>query len=220
MNSNSDESIKKSIASAIHWRYATKVFDTAKKISADDWQALKDSLRFAPSSYGLQPWKFILVENPQIRKELRAVSWNQSQVEDCSHYLVFTTLEKVSEDYIQKYLKRNSEVTGTPLEKLKAYGDLMTDNLVKGPRSETIKWWAQRQSYIAMGHLTLAAALLKIDTCCIEGLDPAAYDKILKLEGTGYKTVAAVACGYRSEADKYQANKKFRFEELDVFEVR
>lgn len=208
------------LLTALNWRYATKIFDSSKKISNEDWTSLKESLRLAPSSYGLQPWKFLVIQNPELRKELRAVSWNQSQVEDCSHFVVFTTLEKVTEDYVAKFITRNSEVSGIPVEKLKGFNDMMVGDLVKGPRSETINWWAQRQSYIAMGHLTLAAALLQIDTCCLEGLDAKAYDKILKLEGTGYKTIAAVACGYRSAEDKYQHNKKVRFQESDVFEVR
>lgn len=205
---------------ALNWRYAVKAFDATKKISADDWKSLQESLRLAPSSYGLQPWKFILVENPAIRKELRSVSWNQSQVEDSSHFIVFATLEKMSEPYIEKYIQRHSEVTGASLDSLKGFQNAMVGDLVKGPRAQVIDVWAQRQAYIAMGHLNLAAALLQIDTCCMEGLDPKAYDKILKLEGTGYKTVAAVACGYRSETDKLQHNKKVRFQESDVFEVR
>ncbi|MCE3009278.1 MAG: NAD(P)H-dependent oxidoreductase [Proteobacteria bacterium] len=214
MNMNSQ------IMEALQWRYAVKQFDTQKKVSEADWKVLAESLRLAPSSYGLQPWKFIVVQNPSLRAELRKNSWNQSQVTDCSHYVVLTTRTKMSEQDVQKYIAKISQVRGVPQESLKGYHDMMIGDVVKGPRSEIIQWWAQRQAYIAFGFLMETAALMKIDTCPIEGLEPKAYDQILKLEGTGYATVAACAVGYRHRDDKNAQAKKVRFDAQDVIEIR
>ena len=91
------------ILDKLHWRYAVKKFDPSQKISEADWFVLEESLRLAPSSYGLQPWKFIVVQNPEIRATLTPVSWNQTQVQDCSHYVVFATLTKIEPAYIEKF---------------------------------------------------------------------------------------------------------------------
>lgn len=208
-----------SLLHAMKWRYAVKKFDAAKKISDADWNVLAESVRLAPSSYGLQPWKFLLIENQKLRKELRAVSWNQSQVEEASHFLVFTTVTKLTEQNIENHISQVAKVRGSSTASLQGYRDMMVSDLVRGPRSETIKWWAQRQSYIAMGQLMYTAALMQIDTCPMEGLDAAAYDNILKLESSGYSTVAAVALGYRHADDGYQRQPKVRFELKDVLSV-
>ena len=202
---------------ALNWRYAVKKFDPAKKISDQDWVTLSESLRLSPSSYGLQPWQFFVVKTPELRAKLRAQSWNQSQVEDASHYVVLTYKEKMDHAHIEKYLKTIASQRGVSLDSLKGFGEVMAGDLVTGPRASVIDHWAQRQSYIAMGFLMLTAAMLKIDSCPMEGLVPAEYDKLLGLEGTGYKTVAAVALGYRHEDDKYQHVKKVRFEASEVF---
>ena len=206
----------KTIIEKLNWRYAVKKFDSSKKIPTTDWETLAESLRLAPSSYGLQPWKFLLIKNTDIRKKLTALSWNQSQIEDCSHFVVFTVKTKLDEAHIQKYIERLAEVRKMDVAQLEGFKKGATGDLVKGPRSATINYWAQRQSYIAMGFLMETAALLNIDTCALEGLDPKGYDKVLNLEGTGYETVAAVAIGYRHQDDKYQHLPKVRFEMKDI----
>ncbi|WP_413290296.1 NAD(P)H-dependent oxidoreductase [Bdellovibrio sp. HCB337] len=201
------------IKQALEWRYATKRFDATKKISEADWKILEDSLKLAPSSYGVQPWKFLVVQNPALREKLREVSWNQTQVTDSSHYVVLLYKEQMDEPHVQKYVDRIAEVRGVSQESLDGYKQVMLQNLVLTPNPKKIENWAQRQSYIAMGFLLETAALLKIDACPMEGLDPAAYDKILELEGSGWKTVATVALGYRHQEDAYQNNKKVRFDD-------
>lgn len=124
--------------------------------------------------------------------------------------------EKMDEGHIDKFLQRTAEVRQIPLETLAGYRAMMVDNLVKGLRAQTIDVWAQKQAYIAMGFLMETASLLKIDACPMEGIDPAAYDQILGLEGSGWKTVATVALGYRHESDKYATAKKVRFHAEDV----
>jgi nitroreductase len=173
-------------------------------------------LRLAPSSYGLQPWKFIVVQDPKIRAALTPVSWNQTQVEDCSHYVVLATLTKIEVAYVEKFVAKIAQVRELDVASLENYKNLMVSDLVNGPRSAIVQWWSQRQSYIAMGMLMETAALLDIDACPLEGIEPAAYDRILQLEGSGYAAVAAVALGYRSLEDKYQLLKKVRFDCDDV----
>lgn len=135
------------IQEALEWRYATKKYDTSKKISAQDWKTLTESLTLAPSSYGIQPWKFLVIENPAVREQLKPVSWGQTQVTDASHYVVFLHKDTIDEAYIQKYINRVAEVRGAPLESLEGYKNMMIGNLAKAPE-EKIRGWSQRQVYI------------------------------------------------------------------------
>lgn len=205
---------------SLEWRYAVKKFDATRKVSAEDWQVLGESLRLSPSSYGLQPWKFLIVQTPELRKKLRPVSWNQSQVEDCSHYVVFTTLREITEDYINRFIALTAKVRGADPAGMEGYRKMMVGNLVGPQHAPTTLAWTQRQAYIAMGNLMNAAALMAIDTCPIEGLDPKKYDEILGLDNTPFSTVAAVAVGYRHAEDKYQHAKKIRFCADEVLEIR
>ena len=204
------------IHNQLNWRYACKKFDPTKVIREADWNILAESLRLSASSYGLQPWKFIVVQNPEIRKQLLPVSWNQTPVTEASHFVVLTYKEKMDEEHITKHIEQMAKVRGIEASTLDGFKRGAMGDLVKGPRSEVINWWAQRQCYIAMGSFLTTAALMEIDTLPMEGLDPAAYDKILELDGSGYKTVAAIACGYRAADDKYQHIKKVRFDMKDV----
>ena len=204
------------LVSTLQWRYATKSFDAQKKISKEDWNALEQSLVLSPSSYGLQPWKFLVIEIPELRQKLKPHSWNQTQVTDASHLVVIAFKEKINEADIEKFIQSTADARGMQLDALKAYQGMMTGDLVKGPRASVIDVWAQRQSYIALGFVMLAAAALKIDTCALEGFDPSAYDELLNLKGTGYKSVVAVALGYRSESDAYAKAKKVRFPKQEM----
>ncbi len=205
---------------ALHWRYATKLFDPARRIPADQWTALEQSLVLTPSSYGLQPWKFIVVTDPALKAKLRPVSWNQSQIEDCSHLVVFQAKEDITEGDLDRFIARTAEVRGVLPESLAGYRGYMLGDLVKGPRHAVIAEWAARQVYIALGQFMACAALLGIDTCPMEGLEPAKYDEILGLKGSGYRTLAACPAGYRSPEDKYARLPKVRYEMDDVIEQR
>ena len=204
----------------MNWRYACKKFDPTKKIREADLKILTESLRLAASSYGLQPWKFIVVQNPDLRKALFEVSWRQTPVLDASHFIVLAYKEKVDEAHIDKHLVQAAKVHGTDLATMAGYKNVMMGDLINGPRAQIINFWAQRQAYIAMGSFLTTAALMEIDTLPMEGLVAESYDKVLELEGTGYKTVAAIACGYRSTEDAYQNSKKVRFDEKDVIEIK
>ena len=205
---------------ALKWRYATKKFDPSKKISAAEWATLEQALVLTPSSYGLQPWKFLVITDAALKAKLRPVSWNQSQIEDCSHLVVFLAKEDITEADVDRFVARIAEVRGVTAESLAGYKGFMMGDLVNGPRHAVIGEWAARQAYLAFGNFMTAAALLGIDTCPIEGLDPAQYDAILGLKGTGFRTLAACPAGYRAADDKYASTPKVRFEAGDVIEHR
>lgn len=204
----------------LNWRYAVKRFDPNKKVTAQDWSLLEESLRLSPSSYGLQPYRFIVVQDPELRKKLRAVSWNQSQVEDCSHYVVFVTMTKMTTEYIGSYIDFMAKVRGISPDVLKGYRDLIEKNLTNEKIAPQIQSWTQRQAYIALGNLMNAAAVIGVDTCPIEGLEPTKYDELLDLGSTDYSTVATCAVGYRHPEDKNQFAKKVRFPKEEIIFYR
>jgi len=209
-----------SLLQQLNWRYATKKFDPTKKIPAAEWAILEQALVLTASSYGLQPWKFIVVTDSALKAQLRPASWNQAQVEECSHLVVFTAKQDISEADVDRFIARIAEVRGVSTESLAGYKGFMMGDLVKGPRHAIIQEWAARQAYIAMGNLLTSAAVVGIDACPFEGIEPAKYDEILGLKGTGYATVAACPLGYRSADDKYASTPKVRFEAKDVIEHR
>ena len=195
---------------SLEWRYATKAFDT-RKLPEATWAALEESLRLTPSSYGLQPWKFIVVNDPALRAKLRPVSWNQSQVTDASHLVVFARRTEVTETDVNEFFNQMVSERQADATKLEPYRQMMLGGVVKGKDAAAQKDWAARQVYIALGQLMGAAAAMAIDTCPLEGIDPDAYTEILGLKGTGYEVVVACAVGYRSSEDKYAGMKKIRF---------
>ncbi len=198
------------LLASIEWRYATKAFDP-RKLPDATWAALEESLRLTPSSYGLQPWKFIVVNDPALRAKLRPVSWNQSQVTDASHLVVFARRTEVTEADVNEFFHQMVTERGADAAKLEPYRQMMLGGVVNGKDAAGQKEWAARQLYIALGQLMGAAAAMAIDTCALEGIDPDAYTEILGLKGTGYEAVVACAVGYRSSEDKYAGMKKIRF---------
>lgn len=213
MNSlNSDQ-----LLSVLRWRYATKQFDPSRKIPAAVWDSLEQSLVLTPSSFGLQPWKFLVVRDPAVRAKLQPESWNQPQVTEASHFVVLTARTDLGSHDIDTWIARMAEVQG------KEPGDLaplkgMIAGFAETMSSEARHAWNTRQVYIALGQLMTAAAVLGIDTCPMEGISAAAYDRILGLENSGYATAVACALGYRSEDDKYAAAPKARFARESVIQ--
>ena len=205
-----------SLLDALQWRYATKVFDANKKISAEIWAALEQALVLTPTSYGLQPYQFLVVQDPAIREALLPHSWGQKQVVDCSQLVVFTARTEMTEVDVTRLIDRIVKVRGVAAESLNFYRDMMLANVVKGLTGDRAHEWAARQCYIALGNLMTAAAVLGVDACPLEGLAPAEYDKILKLDGSGNKTVVALALGYRGAGDKYASLAKVRYEAKDL----
>jgi len=194
----------------LRFRYATKAFDSERKIPSEVWESLEESLALTPSSFGLQPWKFLVIESPETREKLKGASWGQGQVTDASHLVVMTVRTDLTQEDIDSWVARLSEVQGTPLEKLSGLAGVISS--FSGSMSAPDKQaWNTRQVYIALGQLMTSAAFLGIDTCPLEGISPAEYDRVLELEGSGYATAVACALGYRSDGDKYSSAKKARF---------
>ena len=195
---------------ALNWRYATKNFDATKKIPAETLELLLEAARLAPSSFGLQPWKFVLVENAELREKLKAASWGQAQITDSSSVLVLCRKEAFGESDVQAYVEETAQTRGEAVENLEGYKQMMLGAL-KGKDAAAMATWSAEQVYLALGVLLSAAAVNGVDACPMEGFDPAQYDEILGLKEKGLRSVVICALGYRSESDKYSSAKKVRF---------
>ncbi len=205
-----------SIVEALNWRYATKKFDPERRIDAATWEALEQSLVLAPSSFGLQPWKFVVVEDPAKREELVGKSWGQKQVVNASHLVVFAVKSPLDASDVRRHIERTAAVQGMPVETLAGFEKVVAGFLEKPPYPLDLREWGSRQVYIALGNFMLAAAMMGVDTCPMEGLDPAGYDDVLGLTGTGFFTVVACPTGYRATDDASAGRAKVRFPREDV----
>ena len=202
----------------LQWRYATKKFDSSKKIPDQVWQALEDSLVLAPSSFGLQPWKFFVVKNPEVRSLLLEHSWKQAQVVDASHLVVLTIKKDVNDADVDRTIAATASIRQVPLESLKGFSNVVKGFLVKPPYPLNLDEWSTRQVYIALGQLMTSAAFLGIDTCPMEGFNPSKYDEVLGLTNTDYRSVVVCPLGYRAEDDKYASLPKVRYPKSEVIE--
>lgn len=202
----------------LRWRYATKKFDPSRKIPAETWSALEESLVLTPSSYGLQPWKFFVITDPEVSATLKEHSWGQAQITDASHLVVITAKTNVSADYVDHFMDAIESIQGRSKEALKGYRDVIVGDVVEGPRSKDVVNWAKRQCYIALGNLLDSAALLGIDACPMEGFQPDKYDEVLKLPEKGLTAAVLCTLGYRSDEDKYAEAPKVRFPAEEVIE--
>lgn len=199
-----------------NWRYATKKFDATKKNSSEDLASLKEAIRLTASSYGLQPYKVLIIENPDLRAQLQPVSWGQSQIVDASHLLVFANIINFGEKEIDATINNMATTRNLPLEALQGYGDFMKSKLVSLP--EDVKnTWTSKQTYLALGNLLNAAAELKIDVTPMEGFEPEKYNEILGLEKLGLNASLVATIGYRHEEDATQHYAKVRKSEEELF---
>jgi nitroreductase len=204
------------LVDALNWRYATKKFDPAKKIPEGVWHALEQALVLAPSSIGLQPWKFFVVTNQEVKTRLQAASYRQAQAVDCSHLVAFAVRRDIDATHVERHIERMIELTGATPEAMAKFRTMTMRNLDRARTEGKLDTWQEHQVYIALGKFMASAALLAVDTCPMEGIEPAKYDEILGLTGTNYATAVACAAGYRSPDDKYATMKKVRFKTEDV----
>lgn len=200
----------------LRWRYATKQFDPTRQISEKDWRTLEESLVLTPSSFGLQPWRFIVVTDQATKEKLVPASWDQRQVADASHVVVFAVRKDLGAAEVDRYLSRIAEVRGVSSESLNGFRDVLLGFLGQPAEQFNASSWATRQAYIALGNFLTSAALLGVDTCPLEGIVPAQYDEILGLNAQGYQTVVVAAAGYRAANDKYATLPKVRFAPEEV----
>ena len=194
----------------LRWRYATKQFDPQRKIDSSTWATLEEALILSPSSFGLQPWRFYVITDEATKEKLVPISWGQRQLADASHVVVFAVKHLISPADVRHYIERTAEVRGRDAEDLAGFEKIINDFIENPPYALDVKAWSSRQVYIALGSFMTSAALLGVDTCPMEGLDPAAYDKALGLE------VAAWPAGYRAKEDKHSALPKVRFEKTEI----
>ena len=199
-----------------NWRYATKKFDATKKITAEDLDILKEAIRLSSSSYGLQPYKVILVENPELRAKIQPSAWGQSQIVEASHLIVFANEINFGTTGIDDYIKNASETRAIPAESLQGYADFMKANITALSEDNRNNWTA-KQTYLALGNLLNAAAELKIDVTPMEGFVPAEVNEILGLEALGLNATLIATLGYRHEDDATQYYKKVRKSNKDLF---
>ncbi|MCW5765376.1 MAG: NAD(P)H-dependent oxidoreductase [Phycisphaeraceae bacterium] len=207
------------VVERLGWRYATKKFDPGRKIPADRWAALEKAMILAPSSYGLQPWRFVVVNDATLRAKLRAVSWNQPQITDASHLVVFCRRAAMTPADVERYVQRIVDVRAVPAAALEQYKNMMLGT-VKGLSAEQSGAWNGRQVYIALGFFLSAAAMLGIDACPMEGFDGAKYDEILGLPAEGYHAQVVATAGYRAPDDEFGKMAKVRFADADVVKHR
>lgn len=199
-----------------NWRYATKKFDNTKKVSKEDLETLKEAIRLSASSYGLQPYKVFIIENPAIRAQIQPVAWGQSQIVDASHVIVFANIIDFGDAEIDASIKNTTEIREIPLEALKGYVDFMKSKISTLP-VETRNTWTAKQTYLAMGNLLNAAAELKIDVTPMEGFEAEKVNEILGLNKLGLNAALLATIGYRHEEDATQHYAKVRKSNEELF---
>lgn len=199
-----------------NWRYSTKKFDTTKKISNEDLDNIKEAIRLSSSSYGLQPYKVLIIENVDLREKLKSAAWGQSQITEASQLIVFANEINIGDAEIDLYIKNISQAREIPIENLSGYGDFMKSKITT--LAQDLKSvWTSKQTYLALGNLLNAAAELKIDVTPMEGFDTEAFNKILGLSEMGLNASVIATIGYRHDDDETQHHKKVRKSNEELF---
>ncbi|MES2574376.1 MAG: NAD(P)H-dependent oxidoreductase [Bacteroidota bacterium] len=199
-----------------NWRYATKKFDSTKKISTEDFNILKEAIRLSSSSYGLQPYKVLIIESPELRAKIQPVAWGQTQIVDASHLLIFANRTTINETEVDAFFDNISQTREIPLEALAGYQGFMKGKINELSADEQ-NTWNSKQTYLALGNLLNAAAELKIDVTPMEGFSPEAVNEILGLDALGLNASLIATVGYRSEEDATQHQKKVRKSNEELF---
>jgi nitroreductase len=196
------------IKEAFNYRYACKAFNPNKKISEEDFQTIIESGTLSPSSFGFEPWKFLVVQNEEIREKLKQVSWGgQGQIPTASHFVVILARKandvKYGSDYINKVLR---DVQRLPEEVQKMKGDFFENfqlNDFDLNDERKLFDWASKQTYIALANMMTSSALLGIDSCPMEGFNRTKFEEVLENEGLldreHFGVSVLVAFGYRTE---------------------
>ncbi|WP_251550754.1 NAD(P)H-dependent oxidoreductase [Neobacillus muris] len=198
---------KQDILGAFQFRHATKSFNPEKKIADDDFQFILETGRLSPSSFGFEPWKFLVIQNQELRERIRSVSWGaQGQLPTASHFVMY--LAKTNLRYDSNYMySQLKDVMKMPEEIIEGYlarvKSFQKSDLPMLDSERTLFDWACMQTYIALGNMMTAAALIGIDSCPIEGFDHKAVDEILEQEGLleagQWKSIVMAGFGYRAE---------------------
>lgn len=210
---------RETIIEQLNWRYAVKKFDSSKRISDEDWNVLEHSLILAPSSYGLQPYKFVVITDENLKRELTPAAYGQTQVADCSHLVVIAHKKVLTDADVEHFVDRIVEVRNLPREAMKDYEDTMKGSAHKAVDEGYIETWNSRQAYLALGFLLETAAFMKIDATPMEGFNPAEFNRILGL--ADYSAVVLCAVGYRDRENDWLVNlPKVRFVKEELIDRR
>ncbi|MBT9186681.1 NAD(P)H-dependent oxidoreductase [Zobellia russellii] len=202
----------------LKWRYATKKFDASKKIASDNLEKIKEAIQLSASSYGLQLYKVLIIENPLIREQLKTASWGQDQITDASHLIVFCNYTHVEDTHVDDFLHRTAITQNIEMNNLSDYGNFMKGKIKAMTALESFHWTV-RQTYLALGNLLSACAELKIDSCPMEGFEADKYNAILGLTEKGLNAAVVATIGYRSHEDHTQHRPKVRKPLEELFEA-
>ena len=204
-----------SIISALNWRYATKRMN-GKLVSQDKVDTILESIRLSASSVGMQPYQVLVIEDRSLLEKIKPIAFNQPQITEASHLLVFAAWDRVTEDRVEAFINHMATVRNVPVSSLgvmKTYGD----NFIAQSAEENFNW-AARQTYIALGTALITAASLEVDSTPMEGFNPAALDELLGLKERGLKSVVIMPLGYRDvEQDWLAALPKVRMSKENLF---
>jgi len=193
----------------LEWRYATKKFDSSKKVSLENLEQIKKAIQLSASSYGLQLYKVLIIESNEIREKLKPASYGQNQITEASNLIVFCNYSVVTEKHIDEYFALKSQTEQVDILDLKDYSDFIKTDVRSKSQIEKDKW-TSNQTYLALGNLLNACAELKIDACPMEGFEAEKYNKILNLDKQGLNASVIATIGYRSNDDSSQYAKKVR----------
>jgi hypothetical protein len=197
------------IIESLNWRYATKKFDSNKKLSKNQVNILKNAFNLTASSYGLQPIKLIVISNQEIKNNLLESSFNQKQVIQCSHLFVICIETDIDESYIELYFKRVIDIRKTSAKVLESFKNSIINEFNDMSNTSIINW-SKNQAYLALGNLMTVCAVEGIDSCPMEGFVPEKYNEILDLKSKNLKSVLVMPVGYRSVDDQFSSFKKVR----------
>ncbi|PYE13227.1 NAD(P)H-dependent oxidoreductase [Paraburkholderia silvatlantica] len=189
------------------WRYATKKYDATKTVPAEKLERIVEAVRLAPTSSGLQPFELFVVSNPEVRARIRAAAWDQAQVTDCSHLLVFAAWDDITTERVNMMFDLTNEVRGFRNEGWENYRQKLL-GIVAGRGTEANYQAAARQAYIGLGVALIAAAFEEVDATPMEGFDPAAVDEILDLNARHLRSVVIAPLGYRAAGGDWLVNLK------------
>ncbi len=204
----------KTLIDALNWRYATKKF-THATLNENELDQILEAARLAPTSFGLQPFEILVIEDTLVREDLAAVSMGQRKVAESSHLVVFATYSTFDESQVRNYLNLAESVRGKDHPSLQGMKETLT-SFIQTQEPNWLHEWAKRQTYIALGALLCACAIAEVDACPMEGFKTAAYDKILDLESRNLAASVIVAMGRRHPEDSLAGANKIRkpFSEL------
>ncbi len=193
----------------MRWRYATKKFDPGKTVHEDTVTQLLEATNLSATSYGLQPFKFVVIRNQPLQDQLVASSYGQRQVADASHVIVIAARTDVDADYIGQYIDMVESERDLEPGTMEDYKSTMI-GVVTRMSPEEMQQWSAKQAYLALGTILAACAMLKIDACPMEGFVSSEYNEALGLAGQNLEAVIVVPIGFRAEDDINQNNKKVR----------